>query len=158
MYAMVVTQPEIAHAVGVCTSPSDNIGMQLSMYIDIWWELPTKALASSLARTRTQYSRLHWLELCRLCRQLKVDDRISLQIRQWSNIMEVETLGVHDHLDDWGRMDNRKPTTNYFFWFGIGAISWMSKLQEHNGPIVIHVTKKPSSLHISHNVFYVAES
>ena len=54
-----------------------------------------------------KHSRLHRLEHCRLCGQPKVYDQILLQIRQWSNTMEVETLGVHDHINDRGRICSR---------------------------------------------------
>ena len=36
----------------------------------------------------------------RLCGQSQVNNRILFQIRQWSNLVEIETLGVHIHLND----------------------------------------------------------
>ena len=36
--------------------------------------------------------------------QSEINNRILLQIRQWSNLMEVETLGVHSHLNDQSRI------------------------------------------------------
>ena len=42
-----------------------------------------------------------------LCGQLKINNRILLQIWQWNNLMEVETSRVHDHLNDRSRICSR---------------------------------------------------
>ena len=52
-------------------------------------------------------SLLHRLRLFWLCGQSKINNRILLQIWQWSNLMEVETLGVHDHFNDRSRIRSR---------------------------------------------------
>ena len=68
-----------------------------NVQISSWHKRPWHSFWPELNLRR---SRLHRLGFRRLCGQSEIYNRILFQIRQWSNLVEVETSGVHSHLNN----------------------------------------------------------
>ena len=100
MYVMVMTRPNIAHAVGVVSRfmhnpgrPDWNAIKNVFRYL-----VGTQDLGILLGPNKNLgvvgYTYSNFADC--------VDNRKSttLQIRQWSNLVEVNTSGMHDHFND----------------------------------------------------------
>ena len=61
---------------------------------------------------------LYRLKLCRLCGQPEINNQILFQTRKWTNLMEVETLGLHNHLNDRSGICSHVHTTKETLWLG----------------------------------------
>ena len=89
----------------LCNTLADHISMQWSIFLDVW--LTQTTYASIFGMINPQFctnNLVGYTKLDQMPKLLKINLQLFLPIRNWSNLMQIETLGVDKDLKDWSRI------------------------------------------------------